>query len=340
MNLKMFPGKYKLCEKELNRAAEAAFSEHGLEDSQVELIIVSQKKIRELNHKYRAINRATDVLSFVIEKKPLIGQVFICYTIANKQAILQGKETNEEILDLFIHGLVHLLGHDHKTEIEERKMQKIEKALIKRSRMAENLIFLGPPGSGKGTQIEKLTKYLEAQIISSGDIVRSLAEKSSAIREIMQKGELVDDKTIFEEIKSKISKIEFDVGLIFDGFPRNINQAKELNGILKDNKRSLNHVIYVRLDEDEVVKRLTIRRVCAKCGQPLFDLETCPKCGGEAIIRQDDNEKTIRTRMKVFIAQTKPLVTYYKKTNLLVEINGKQTIEDVARDIKGAINCG
>jgi len=206
--------------------------------------------------------------------------------------------------------------------------------------MAKNLIFLGPPGSGKGTQIGKLTTYLEAKVISSGDIVRSLAEKNQAIRETMKKGELVDDKVLFEEIESKISEIDSDISLIFDGFPRIFNQAKELSEILEGNGRKLDSVVYVYLDENEVVKRLTIRKVCSKCGQPLYDLEICPSCGGKAMIRQDDNEKTIRTRMKVFLAQTKPLVSYYKEMELLIEIDGKQSIEEVATDIRGVLACG
>ncbi|MEI7690761.1 MAG: rRNA maturation RNase YbeY [bacterium] len=127
MSLEIFSGHYQLDEKRIQKAAIAAFSKYEFIKPQIELIIVSQKKIKELNFKYRKIDKPTDVLSFVIEKKPLIGQVIICYTIAVKQAKQGGIDANEEILDLFIHGLVHIIGHDHETLEEEKRMKTIEK---------------------------------------------------------------------------------------------------------------------------------------------------------------------------------------------------------------------
>ncbi len=166
--------------------------------------------------------------------------------------------------------------------------------------MTKNLIFLGPPGSGKGTQIERLREKHQLAVVSSGDIVRNLAKENQDYREKMEKGELISDEILFHEISKRLETERTETGLIFDGFPRNVAQATKLDQILSEHNRSLSGVVYIELDEEEVVKRLSIRKVCGQCGQPLFDTEICPKCGGSPIIRRDDNEETIRNRMRVF----------------------------------------
>lgn len=199
--------------------------------------------------------------------------------------------------------------------------------------MTNNLIFLGPPGSGKGTQIEILREKNNLTVISSGDIVRNLAKENMEYQNIMEKGELLNDDILFSEINKRVEMETTETGLIFDGFPRNVAQAIKLDQILLQNNRILTGVIYIELDEEEVVKRLTIRKVCEKCGQPVFDAKICSRCGGNAIIRKDDNETTIRNRMKVFLDKTLPLVNYYRTKNKLIKIDGKQTIEAVGKDI-------
>jgi adenylate kinase len=200
--------------------------------------------------------------------------------------------------------------------------------------MRKNLLFFGPPGSGKGTQINILKEYFDLVVISTGDIARSLASNDKKIQETLDRGELLEDEVIFKAVDNKIGETGDDLSIIFDGFPRNLMQAKKLDEILLHHNRILDAAIYIYLDESEVVKRLTTRKVCSKCGQPLFNLERCPNCGGTSIIRSDDNEATIINRMQVFLERTLPLTTYYEKKNILLEINGKQSIEGVAKDIK------
>ncbi len=205
--------------------------------------------------------------------------------------------------------------------------------------MIKNILLVGPPGSGKGTQINELKKYLKFEVISSGDIVRSLAESDPFVKKTLESGELVKDDILIQEVDRRIELIDPEVGIIFDGFPRNLHQAKQLDEmLLHDHDRVLDAVIYIFLDEKEVIKRLTIRRVCEKCNRPLYGLTKCPDCGGKPIVRKDDNKATIINRMQVFLENTLPLVSYYQTREILLEINGEQSIKKVAHDIKEGLN--
>lgn len=204
--------------------------------------------------------------------------------------------------------------------------------------MTKNIIFFGPPGSGKGTQIIILNDYFKLEVISTGDISRELAAKDKKIKSLIDRGELIGDEIIFKAIDQRIEKIDQDTSIICDGFPRNLVQAKRLDEILLHRGRILDAAIYIYLDESEVVKRLTNRIVCSKCGQPIYNLPKCSLCGGKPTVRKDDNEATIINRMQVFLERTLPLVTYYEKKNILVEINGKQSVEGVAKDIKKGLS--
>lgn len=203
--------------------------------------------------------------------------------------------------------------------------------------MVKNMVIFGPPGSGKGTQISEMKKYLPLTVIASGDIARSLAKKDKAVAQKMHKGELIEDELIFGELEATIAKIDQDTSLIFDGFPRNLDQTELLNKLLFRINRRLDKAIYIYLDEEEVIKRLAIRKVCEQCGRPLFSESKCPDCGGKPTVRGDDNESTIIKRMQVFLDKTAPLIEYYGSKNILVEIDGKQSIEKVAEDIKEAL---
>lgn len=199
--------------------------------------------------------------------------------------------------------------------------------------MSKNIIFFGPPGSGKGTQIDLLKHSLDYEIISSGDIVRKLAQNNQNVQAQLESGELVKDEILFGAIEKKIKETPSSVGVVFDGFPRNIRQAEALEKMLANCHRYLDRVIYIYLSEQEVIARLTIRRVCDRCGKPLYGLENCT-CGGKATIRRDDSPEVIKNRYKVFLDETRPLVSYYEKKNTLLRINGDQSIDDVSKEIK------
>ena len=202
----------------------------------------------------------------------------------------------------------------------------------------KNLVFFGPPGSGKGTQINKLAELISLNVISTGKIARDLAKNDIEVKKTLDRGELISDEVIFKEVKKAIEETDKETSIIFDGFPRNLIQAKKLDEILLHYSRILDAAIYIYLEEAEVVNRLTKRKVCSKCGQPFSSEEVCPNCGGKALKRDDDNEATIINRMQVFLERTLPLVTYYEKKNLLIQINGNQSVEDVAKDIKEGLN--
>ncbi len=204
--------------------------------------------------------------------------------------------------------------------------------------MAKTIVFLGPPGSGKGTQISELKKLLDIEVLATGEIARELAAKDPEIQKTLDRGELLADDLVYAAINKKIAKVSEEKSIIFDGFPRNLTQAKKLDEMLIHHSRSLDATVYIYLDEEEVVKRLTIRKVCANCGRPLYSETICPDCGGRPTIRKDDNEATVINRMQVFLERTLPLVSYYQSRGILLEINGKQSIEDVASDIKKGLN--
>jgi adenylate kinase len=199
----------------------------------------------------------------------------------------------------------------------------------------KNIVIIGPPGSGKDTQIIELAKYIQLQVISSGDIVRGLAEKNSKIKGIMDQGGLIDDPTMLSEIDSRLSQIEQNKGVVFDGFPRNLRQAEALGELLLHHGRNLDAAIYIQLEEAEIVKRLSARRVCSICGQNIHTGSTkCPDCGGRPVRRHDDEPAVIIKRVQTFLENTLPLISYYRNKGIVLEVAGDQSIVAVARDIK------
>lgn len=198
------------------------------------------------------------------------------------------------------------------------------------------MVILGPPGSGKGTQAEKLSKKFGVKHLSAGDLLREAVANNTTLgkkaRAYMEKGELVPDSIILELIEEQIEKCKD--GFILDGFPRNLNQARELERYLRRHQEELDVVLNIDVDEDTVIKRLKGRLVCPECGKiySMNDLPSnmvCPKCGAELKQRIDDNEDTIKNRIKVYQKVTFPLVDYYKKKGLLHNVSGKGSIEEV-----------
>lgn len=194
------------------------------------------------------------------------------------------------------------------------------------------LILLGPPGGGKGTVAKRLQVEFNIPVISTGVILREAVDKKSKlgieVENIMSKGSLVPDHIILEIIKERIKQEDCRNGYIFDGFPRNIEQENSLEKLNKELNEYIDYVFYFEIPFDEIVKRLSNRRVCKKCStnynlsfNPPEKDNTCDLCGGELYQREDDKEETIKNRLKVFAKQTIPLKKYYKEKKLLKVID-------------------
>ncbi|MCP2519764.1 adenylate kinase [Candidatus Aminicenantes bacterium AC-708-M15] len=207
------------------------------------------------------------------------------------------------------------------------------------------IILLGPPGAGKGTQAELLSKKLGIPKISTGDILREEVEKGSELgvkaKEKMEKGELVDDELIFAILKERLKRDDCKNGYILDGFPRNIEQAEKFYKLFNDQQEL---VIEISVNRDEIIKRLTSRRICKNCGAICNILLTKPKinnkcdeCGGELIIRDDDKEDVINRRLKVYEEETKPLVNYYQRKGNYFRVVGESDIEEIFNRIYAII---
>lgn len=204
-------------------------------------------------------------------------------------------------------------------------------------------IFLGAPGTGKGTQAAVLAgKFLIPQI-STGDILRKAVKDGTELGKkakiIMESGALVSDDIIIGLIEERLVQPDCAEGYILDGFPRTIAQAESLDDMLKD-ASPIKAVVYFDVNEDEIVKRLTSRRTCSKCGYnynmitdpPPAD-NVCGKCGGTVIQRDDDKESTVRNRLLVYKEKTEPLKEYYEKQNKLHLVNGNRNVEEIRAEL-------
>lgn len=194
------------------------------------------------------------------------------------------------------------------------------------------LILIGPPGGGKGTVAKRLQAEFNIPVISTGVILREAVEKKNKVgievENIMSKGGLVPDHIILEIIKERIKQEDCKNGYILDGFPRNIEQVNSLEKLNKELNEYIDYVFYFEIPFDEIIKRLSNRRVCKKCStnynlsfNPPEKDNTCDLCGGELYQREDDKEGTIKNRLKVFAKQTIPLKKYYKEKKLLKVID-------------------
>jgi len=202
------------------------------------------------------------------------------------------------------------------------------------------LVFLGPPGSGKGTQANKLSEKLGIPHISLGDILRDEVHRETEIgkqiKEIMNAGKLVPDTITIELTRSRISQPDSQAGFILDGFPRSWAQATALDEMVKTLPLELKAVIYFSINEDQVVDRLSGRRSCKDCGavyhvkhNPPKVAGICDRCGGKLFQRADDEEEAIRTRFEVYGKQTKPLIEHYLEMGKLVELDAGKPIAEV-----------
>lgn len=214
--------------------------------------------------------------------------------------------------------------------------------------MAHNgyrIVFLGPPGAGKGTQASLLAEKYGIKKISTGDILREAVRKGTELgkkaKKYMDAGELVPDDIIIGLIEEQIEGID---SFILDGFPRTIRQAEALDDLLAERGKPLTHVVFVSVPDEEIVKRLTARRVCPKCGA-VYNLiynppkrdEICDVCGTPLVQRSDDREDVIRNRLKVYRENTAPLIDYYREKGIFYEVDGVGKVEEVLERIEGVL---
>ena len=212
-----------------------------------------------------------------------------------------------------------------------------------------NIILLGPPGAGKGTQAARLQANRGMIQLSTGDMLREAVAAGSPIgleaKAIMEKGELVSDAIVSALIGERLDS-SAGAGAIFDGYPRTQAQAEALDLLLSERGRKLDHVIELVVDEDELVKRITGRFTCARCGtgyhdtfRPTLVAGVCDVCGStEFKRRKDDNEETVRTRMAEYRAKTAPILPYYEQRGLVRRVDGMASVDDVAAQIDAILD--
>lgn len=212
-----------------------------------------------------------------------------------------------------------------------------------------NIILIGPPGSGKGTQAKLLEDKYDLKQLSSGDMLRAAVAEGSEIgkkaKSYMEAGELVPDELVVEIVTDQIEKTD-GKGFILDGFPRNVHQAEVLDRMLKANGHEIDRVPVIEVSDDRLVERVAGRFTCASCGEGYHDKfkqpkveGVCDKCGATEFIRRpDDNPDTVRNRLDVYHEQTKPLIDYYEQQGKVRMIDGEQVIERVTKDLEEAMN--
>jgi adenylate kinase len=222
--------------------------------------------------------------------------------------------------------------------LDERPVEKLDRAVI----------FLGPPGSGKGTQAKELARRFGIPHLSTGDMLREHVSKETPLglkaKPIMERGELVPDSVVLKMVAERIERPDCFHGFVFDGFPRTVTQAKYLGELLKQHGLHQPFVIHLIIGHSLLMRRLTGRRTCKKCGEIYNIYDRPPKVegicdidGGELSQRPDDREEVVGPRLQAYEKQTAPLVTYYRRLGFLHDVDARKSVEEVQADILQAV---
>jgi len=277
------------------------------------------------------------------------------YQKIGKLIVLDGAKPIEEVEQDFykvLHALERISYHratiDEIQQIQSLKQTVTALTPEEVAYPSLDIVLLGAPGAGKGTQAVKLSERLSLEHIATGNIFRENLKMETELGKIaksyIDRGELVPDDITESMLKDKVSQLDSQAGFILDGFPRTIAQAEALTSIMTDLNRRVGAVIYIKVEDEEIIKRLSGRRVCRKCQTPYHLMFNKPKqegicdiCGGELYQRDDDTSTTVRARLNTFHKQTAPLINYYSKTGLLIEIDGIGQVTEVVNRVMTAV---
>ena len=213
------------------------------------------------------------------------------------------------------------------------------------------IIFLGAPGVGKGTQAAIAARELNLVHIASGDLFRQAAEQETELgmqaRSYMEKGMLVPDEITIRMVLERLSAPDYESGAILDGFPRNLNQAEALDTALAQQAKAIDKVVYIKVGDEELLRRLSGRWICPSCQTPYHTTNSppkvegrCDRCGSELQKRPDDTAETIKKRLEVYFAQTAPLIDYYRRAGKLLEVDGEGSVDEVGKRVVSALHGG
>ena len=210
------------------------------------------------------------------------------------------------------------------------------------------IVFLGAPGAGKGTQAATVAGKLNLAHIATGDMFREAQKQETALakqaRSYMERGELVPDEITIQMVLERITAPDCEHGVIFDGFPRNLKQAEALDEVLGKQGKMIGSVVYIKVSEVELLERLGGRWICRQCQTPYHMVNSpprtpgkCDRCGGELYQRPDDTPETVKERLRVYFAETAPLIDHYARAGKLLEVGGEGSVEDVRERILASL---
>jgi adenylate kinase len=212
--------------------------------------------------------------------------------------------------------------------------------------MGLNVVVMGPPGAGKGTQAGRFARNRGLPRISTGDILRDGVKEKSPIaleaKARMDRGELVDDATMIKIVTDRLSRPDVEAGFVLDGFPRTVAQARALDELIGQRGRGPLIVVDLAVPDEELVRRLAGRRICSKCGtneDPQNQGDRCRNCGGRLVQRGDDDRRVVQERLRVYQKSTRPLLDYYRERPTFRAVNGAQSPEQVARELDAMIDA-